>query len=145
MRDQLVEARVAEGVVLHLAHRPQAGHAEPDRGAEDPGLRERRVDAAVGAEAVAQAGRRAEDAAGAPDVLAHDQHVVVALQLDVEASLTASTRSSSATEDPPQLREVVRERRRRVDERVLEEQAGIGRRLRLGGAIPARITSAASA
>ena len=39
-----------------------------------------------GAEAVAQPGRRAEDAAGAADVLAHHHHVVVALELDVERS-----------------------------------------------------------
>ena len=39
-----------------------------------------------GAEAVAQPGGRAEDAARAPDVLAHDEHVVVALELDVERS-----------------------------------------------------------
>ena len=82
--DQLVEARIREGVVLHLADRLPAGHAEPDRAAEDPGLGERRVDAAVLAEAVAQPGRRAEDAAGAADVLAHDHHRVVARELDVE-------------------------------------------------------------
>src|SRR5205823_14415828 len=63
MGDQLVEAGIRERVVLHLADRPPAGHAEPDRAAEDPGLRERRVDAAVLAEALAQPGRRAEDAA----------------------------------------------------------------------------------
>jgi hypothetical protein len=39
-----------------------------------PALGERRVDAAVGAEAVAQPRRRSEDAAGAADVLAHDHH-----------------------------------------------------------------------
>ena len=85
VRDQLVEARVREGVVLHLAHRPPAGHAEADRGAEDPGLCERRVDAAVRAEAVAQPGGGAEDAARAADVLAHHHHVGIALELDVEA------------------------------------------------------------
>ena len=83
--DQLVEAGIRERVVLHLADRPPAGHAEPDRAAEDPGLGERRVDAAVLAEAVAQPGRRAEDAARAADVLAHDHHRVVARELDVEA------------------------------------------------------------
>ena len=43
-----------------------------------------RVDAAVGAEAVAQAGGGAKDAAGAADVLAQDHHGVVALHLHVE-------------------------------------------------------------
>ena len=82
--DELVERRIAEGVVLHLADGPPAGHAQADGGAEDPRLRERRVDAAVGAEALLEPGRRAEDAAEPPDVLAHDQHGRVALHLDVE-------------------------------------------------------------
>ena len=38
-----------------------------------------------GAERVAQAGGRTEDAARAADVLAHDHHVLVAPELDVEA------------------------------------------------------------
>ena len=74
--DQLVEARVRERVVLHLAHGPPAGHAQADRSPENPSLRERRVDAAVGAEAVAQPRRRPEDAAGAPDVFAQHHHRV---------------------------------------------------------------------
>src|SRR6476646_394166 len=49
------------------------------------------------------------------------------------ASLIASTIESSATEDPPQLREIGAERRRRIDERVLEEQPRIGGRLGLRG------------
>src|SRR5881275_3341752 len=48
------------------------------------------------------------------------------------ASLIASTMLSSA-KDPPELREVRAERRRRIHERVLEEQRRIGRRLGLGG------------
>src|SRR5918993_375916 len=52
------------------------------------------------------------------------------------ASFTASTSSRSATEDPPQLGEVVRERRWWVDERVLEDEADVGRRLRLGRSDP---------
>src|SRR5919108_244841 len=48
-------------------------------------------------------------------------------------SLIASTMLSSAiAEDPPQLLEVGAERGRRVDERVLEEEARVGRRLGLG-------------
>src|SRR5438034_7066652 len=46
-------------------------------------------------------------------------------------SLIASTKVSSATEHPPQLREVGLEARRRVDVRVLEEEARIRRRLGL--------------
>ena len=64
--------------------RAPAGHAEPDGGAEDPGLGERRVDAAVGAEAIAEAGGGAEHAAEAPDVLAEHEHRLVAGELDVE-------------------------------------------------------------
>src|SRR5207249_2786957 len=47
------------------------------------------------------------------------------------ASLIASTIESSA-KDPPQLLEIRRKRRRRIDERMLEEQSWIGRRLSLG-------------
>ena len=82
--DQLVEAGIRERVVLHLADRPEAGHAEADRRAEDPGLGQRGVDAAVGAEAVSQTRSSAEDAAGAADVLAQHEHVCVALHLHVE-------------------------------------------------------------
>src|SRR2546428_1960095 len=46
-------------------------------------------------------------------------------------SLTASTSVISA-KNPPQLLQVVLERLRRIDERVLEEQGRIGRRLGLG-------------
>ena len=84
MRDQLVEARIGERVVLHLRDRPEARHAQPDRGAEDARLRERRVDAAIGAEALAQPRRRAKDAARPADVLAHHHHGVVAAELDVQ-------------------------------------------------------------
>ena len=84
MRDQLVEAGIGEGVVLHLAHRPPARHAEADGGTEDPGLRQRRVDAAVGAEAFAQSSGSPEDAARSPDVLAHDHDVVVPRELRVQ-------------------------------------------------------------
>jgi hypothetical protein len=52
VRDELVEARVRERVVLHLAHGAPPGHAEADGSAEDPGFCERRVDAAVDAEAL---------------------------------------------------------------------------------------------
>src|SRR6188472_2566709 len=46
-------------------------------------------------------------------------------------SLIASTRVSSAIEHPPQLGEVGLERFRRIDERMLEEERGIRRRLGL--------------
>ncbi len=84
MRDQLVQRRVRERVVLHLDDGSPAGHAETDRTAEKAGLGERRVDAAIRPEAVSQPGRRAEHAPGAPDVLAEDHHVVVARELGVQ-------------------------------------------------------------
>src|SRR5262245_22569592 len=52
------------------------------------------------------------------------------------ASLTASTRRSSATEDPSQLRFLGEERRRRIGVRVLEDERGISRRLGLGRCDP---------
>src|SRR5687768_9349460 len=48
------------------------------------------------------------------------------------ASFTASTRRRSLTEDPPQLREILGERRRRVGVRVLEHEPRIRGWLRLG-------------
>ena len=84
MRDQLVETGIREGVVLHLAHGSQAGHAETDRGAEHPSLGKRRVDATIRPEAFVQPGGRAEDAAGATNVLADHEHGVVARELGVE-------------------------------------------------------------
>src|SRR5436190_17603045 len=53
-----------------------------------------------------------------------------------KASLIASTSVSSLTEDPPQLGEVVRERRRRIDVRVLEQERRVGGRFRLGSRDP---------
>ena len=61
--DQLVEAGIRERVVLHLADGAPSGHAQPDRRAEDPRLRQRRVDAAVGTEPVEEPRGRAEDTA----------------------------------------------------------------------------------
>ena len=89
-----------------------------------PGLGERRVDAAVGAEAVEQPGGRAEDAAGAPDVLADHHHVRVALELGVQRVVDRL--------DERQLSHV-RMFPRRIDVSVREEQLRVGGRLGLGG------------
>ena len=138
VRDQLVEARVAERVVLHLADGPPAGHAEPDRGAEDPGLGERRVDAAVRR----RSGRAARPSRGRRRRRGRRPRpgpctFVVALQLDVEAVVDRlDERAAQLTEDPPQLGEVVVERRGRVGERVLEDERRVRRRLGLGGRDP---------
>ena len=82
--DQLVEGRIAERVVLHLADRPPACHREPDRASEDPGLRERRIDAAIGAEAILEPRGGAEDPTRSSDVLAEHHDVGIALHLDME-------------------------------------------------------------
>ncbi len=83
--DQLVEAGIRERVVLHLADGAPSGHAQPDRRAEDPRLRQRRVDAAVGTEPVEEPCGRPEDTAGPADVLAHHQYRAVPCQLGVQA------------------------------------------------------------
>ena len=136
--DQLVETRIRERVVLHLADRSPPGHAETHRGTEDPGLGERRVDAAVGAEAVAQSGRGAEDAARAPDVLPEHDHVGIAVQLDVQRvvdrldeqelrpspSILRSSARSSANEGSA------------VTCACSKRSSGVARRLGLGGGDP---------
>src|SRR5213079_2244553 len=55
-----------------------------DRRAEDPCLGERRVEAAIRPEPVAQSCRCAKHTARATDVLADDEHGRIALELDVE-------------------------------------------------------------
>ena len=72
MADQLLERRVGEGVELHLDDRPQPVHRHADGGAQDAGLGERGVGAAVLAELLGQAVGDPEDAAQGADVLAHD-------------------------------------------------------------------------
>ncbi len=136
VRDQLVEARIRERVVLHLADRPPPGHAESDRAAEDPRLRERHVDAAVGAEALAQTGGRAEHAAGAADVLADHEHRRIARELDVKRVVDRldheEVAHDSASEHAAQLVELRGERRGRIRERVLEHERDVGIRRGLG-------------
>src|SRR4029077_5973247 len=85
VRDQLVEAGIREGVVLHLAHRAPARHAQSDGGAEDAGFGERCVETAIRSEAVTQSRGRSEDSACTSDVLTHHHHRRVTLELDVEA------------------------------------------------------------
>ncbi len=73
----LVERRIDEVEELDLGDRlePVKGHA--DRGADDPGLGERRVDHAVGAELLQEPVRRAEDPTVHADVLSEEQDVRV--------------------------------------------------------------------
>ena len=82
--DDLVEGGVGEAHELQLQHRPEAGYGEAEPDADDAGLRERRVDDSLRTEALPQAVGDAEDAAGAADVLAEDQDVVVRRERLVE-------------------------------------------------------------
>src|ERR1700722_13452172 len=80
LADDLVRRRVHESVELDLADRPVAAQRQADRGADDPGLRERRVHHAVLAEVFLQPVRHPEDAAEPADVLAHDHDLGVVLE-----------------------------------------------------------------
>ncbi len=80
LRDDLVVGREDETVELDLHDRPVAAQGETDRGADDAGLRERRVHHPVGAEVLGQAVGHAEHPAEGADVLAHEHDLLVALQ-----------------------------------------------------------------
>ena len=78
VRDDLLERRVGERVELHLDDRPEPGHGHADREADDAGLGQRGVEAAVLAEVAGEPVGDPEDAAELADVLAeHDDVVVV--------------------------------------------------------------------
>ena len=118
----------------------------PTAAAEDPRLGERRVDAAVGAEAVAQPGGRAEDAACAAHVLAHHHHVGSRSSSTWKASLIASTMSQLRHRGSSAARPG-RRRTRPADRRYAcsNTSAGSGGGSASAAAIPSRIRSAASA
>jgi hypothetical protein len=77
VRRDLLERRVGERVELHLDHRAEAVHRHADGHADDAGLGQRGVEAAVRAELRRQAVGDPEDAAQCADVLAEHQHGVV--------------------------------------------------------------------
>ena len=77
LRDDLVEGGVDEAVELDLADGPVTAHCEPDRGADDARLGERRVDHPAVAEVVLQPFGDPEDAAELADVLAHEDDLGV--------------------------------------------------------------------
>ena len=89
LRDDLVEGGIDEAVELDLAHRPVAAHGQPDRGPDDPGLGQRRVDHAAVAEVLLQSLGDPEDAAQLPDVLAHEHDLGVALHGPAQPALSA--------------------------------------------------------
>ena len=75
--DDLVEAGVDEAVELDLDDRAVPAVREPDGGADDPRLGQRRVDDALGAELGLQPVGDAEHAAEGADVLAHEHDLLV--------------------------------------------------------------------
>ena len=79
LRHDLVEGRVDEPVELDLAHRTVAPHGQPDRGADDARLGDRRVDHAAFAEVLLQAFGDPEHASELADVLTHQHDLGVAL------------------------------------------------------------------
>ena len=79
LRDDLVEGGIDEAVELDLAHGPVTAHGQPDRGADDAGLGQRRVDDAAVTEVVLQSLGDAEHAAELADVLPHEDDLGVAL------------------------------------------------------------------
>ena len=77
LRGDLVERGEDEPVELDLAHRPEPAHREADRGADDAGFGQRRVEDALLAELGLQPLGHAEHSAELADVLAHEEHAVV--------------------------------------------------------------------
>src|SRR5580704_17435351 len=77
MADHLVERRVGEAVELHLDDGAHAIDRHADGRADDPGLRDRGVEAAVDAHLRLQTVTDPEDTAQLADVLAVDDHGVV--------------------------------------------------------------------
>jgi hypothetical protein len=75
-----VEGLAAEAQELQLGDREHAAAGQSDGRSDDDGLGQRHVDDALGAEALLQPLGRAEDAAVVADVLAEDDHPLVALE-----------------------------------------------------------------
>ena len=78
---ELVEAAGDEVGELHLADRPHALDRRADGGADDQVLGQRRVEHALGAELLVEAGGHLEGAAEDADVLAQAEHALVAAHL----------------------------------------------------------------
>ena len=92
MRLSIASAMKSANMISKTGRRPVDGAAE--RRAGERQLGDRRVEDAVGAVALREAGGRLEDAAGARDVLAEEDHVLVALELLVERLPDAARKST---------------------------------------------------
>ncbi len=88
--DDLVEREQREVDRHQLDHRPQPGHRGADAHADDRVLGDRRVAHAPLAELLQQPGGHLEGAAEHADVLAHQQHALVAPSSSRSAALSAS-------------------------------------------------------
>jgi hypothetical protein len=84
LADQLVQPGVDVIGELYFRHRPQAVRAHPHRDADNPAFADRGIEHARLAVLFLQAGGCAEHAAEIADVLAHHDHVGIALEHDVE-------------------------------------------------------------
>jgi hypothetical protein len=82
--DDLVHRHQDEVDRHDLDHRPQAHHGGADAGADEPLFRDRGLAHAHGAVLLPQAGRDLVGALEPADLLAHQEHVGVALELLVE-------------------------------------------------------------
>jgi hypothetical protein len=87
LRRDLVERREDEPVELDLADRAVPAQRETDRGADDAGLRERRVHDPVRAEVLLEPVRDPEHPAERPDVLAHEEDLGVLLERTAQAGV----------------------------------------------------------
>src|SRR6266852_9888401 len=81
LADDLIEGGVDEVRELDLRDRYETVEGRADRNADDARLGKRHIEDACLAELCVQPVRGAEDTAFAPDVLAHDEHALVALHL----------------------------------------------------------------
>ena len=112
--DDLVDREQAEVDRHQLDHRLQAGHRRADAGADDDGLSDRRVAHALLAELVEEALRDGVGAAVSADVLAHEEHAFVVLELLAQRLRRASRYVISGTARASVRQTAALERRRRA-------------------------------
>ncbi|SKT96869.1 Uncharacterised protein [Mycobacteroides abscessus subsp. abscessus] len=93
LTDNLIEGRVYESVELDFTDRTVSPHGQTDRGADNSGLGQRRVDDAMVAEILLQPVGHPEDTAELADILSHDDHLVVVLQRRPQASVQGTGHS----------------------------------------------------
>jgi hypothetical protein len=80
----LIEGRIDVVAELDLGDRTHPVQRHPDCGADDPRLRQGRIDAAISAELFLQTAGGPKDAAETPDVLAQHDDARIAAHLDLQ-------------------------------------------------------------